>query len=462
MRLVKVGGILCQLLLLVFRCDLSLIRKLKESGDVKFRLLENYRSNGVNSQCTRLKETISLPTLQDIRCAVSQLDSSKSHSVYVSDVKNAYRLLSVHPQERKFLYTEYRVDGSLMKMQRNVLPFGLVSAPYLFCRASAVCFRLMRLLGSLYQALGFVYIDDHLWICPSDSLNELAAINLVLGSFVGLQWATDKLKLGRSVNYIGFNIDMGNRVVSLDKSKLLNWTASIKECIQSSKVDTDIFQELLGRISFVCSIRPSSRVLLKECYSMSGIINRIKLKNLDCVKSKALYQIMLKVLELIQDEVMVLHFKRDITWAMVDACLDGISVCQVLDNAWVKINYRVKDIFFKYSDILKLSMDCSSMIIYEMIAIVVCVIMNPGTHVRVLSDNSSSVIAASKGKGKNLLQSQLGHVVWSEVAAVFHIPGVENHVANGVSRSGIYNGDNRIVYRILDKICNSSWYQGLG
>jgi len=77
------------------------------------------------------------------------------------DLEDAYLLVPIHQDDRKFL--RFRFQGSLF--QFKVLPFGLASAPYIFTKILKPVLYSLRERGFL----SVVYLDDFLLIASSYS-----------------------------------------------------------------------------------------------------------------------------------------------------------------------------------------------------------------------------------------------------------------------------------------------------
>lgn len=88
--------------------------------------------------------------LEDLRTALKLLSNNCFMSTI--DLKDAYFLISIHPNSKKYL--RFQFNGNLYEF--NVLPFGLNTAPYIFTKILKPIAKLLRSLGYLST----FYLDD--------------------------------------------------------------------------------------------------------------------------------------------------------------------------------------------------------------------------------------------------------------------------------------------------------------
>nr|XP_012232431.1 PREDICTED: uncharacterized protein LOC105678035 [Linepithema humile] len=126
------------------------------------------------------------------------------------DLEDAYLLVPVHQNDRKFL--RFRFLGQLY--QFRVLPFGLASAPYIFT-------KILRPVAYFLRVKGFssvIYLDDFLLIAPSynqcrKNIRATRQLLLSLGFLINVRKSV--FSPTRSCRFLGFLFDTTSFTVSI-------------------------------------------------------------------------------------------------------------------------------------------------------------------------------------------------------------------------------------------------------
>ena len=127
------------------------------------------------------------------------------------DIKEAYRIVPIHPDNRRFL-------GVCWQGQVYVdcqLPFGLASAPVIFRALGEALEWILRQRG--VKAV-IHYIDDFLLLGPPSSpgCKEALAITLQTCQELGVPIAPEKTEgPGTSITFLGIQLDSTSMAVSL-------------------------------------------------------------------------------------------------------------------------------------------------------------------------------------------------------------------------------------------------------
>jgi len=165
------------------------------------------------------------------------------------DLVDAYLLLPIHQEDRKFLRFRFREQ----LFQFRVFPFGLASAPYIFTKILRPVLHFLREKGFL----SVVYLDDFLLIAPTYNLcvkNVTATRNLLSSLGFIINKHKSKLTPAKSCKFLGFIIDTEYFAISIPadrRNSLLQMTLAIldkKRC----KV-----RELASYIGSLISICPA-------------------------------------------------------------------------------------------------------------------------------------------------------------------------------------------------------------
>lgn len=175
------------------------------------------------------------------------------------DLKSAYRMVPVHPQDQPFLGIEWR--GSILVDQ--ALPFGLRSAPKLF---TAVADGLAWALSCEGILNPLHYLDDFFFCAPAESpaCRQALEIAIPLCSRLGLPVAPNKVEGPTTcITFLGIQIDSERQSLSLPPHKLVH----LKELIQDWKgrrsATKHQLQELVGHLNHAASVVRPGRSFLR-------------------------------------------------------------------------------------------------------------------------------------------------------------------------------------------------------
>ena len=136
------------------------------------------------------------------------------------DLKDAYRVVPVHPQDRPLLGMQW-AEGIFIDAS---LPFGLRSAPKIF---SAVADGLMWMVHNQGFVHSLHYLDDFLLLGPPQSSQCESALlfTVQLCHKLGVQVAHEKTEgPSTTISFLGIEIDSLNRQLRLPQDKLRDLT----------------------------------------------------------------------------------------------------------------------------------------------------------------------------------------------------------------------------------------------
>jgi ribonuclease HI len=208
--------------------------------DGSSRLVINLRKLNEYVDCPHFK-------MEDIRTAIPLI--SKNCFLAVLDVKDAYHMIPIHPNDRKFL--RFRWNGILY--QYTCVPFGLNVAPRLYTKIMKPVLAHLRSNG--FKSVS--YLDDCL--CMGDTegsckenVDSTDRLYKELGILVNYE--KSQVVPSHCVRYLGFILDTEHMVVRLPDSKrkrVLDHCKSIR-----NRVSVKII-ELAGLIGTLISVCPA-------------------------------------------------------------------------------------------------------------------------------------------------------------------------------------------------------------
>ena len=421
----------------VSKCKLTLITKFLPDGSIKYRIIEDHRRTGVNMNTKLIYETIILHTVKDVSNGIRQLVNTRRRTQFVAcvmDIRNAYRLVPINESEKKYYYFEFTHLGKVYKVVRNVLPFGSISAPYLYVRSASLVFRILRLLH-ISRATGFQYIDDHLWIFTEKNASNYIAMNLVLGHCLGLRWALNKMQIGKRVTYIGYDLVFENQITIINSRQRVNDMINvINDWSMKSSIKTSDLESLIGKISFMLSVCPILRKKLSSYYTKVLIAQRLFWCYVNSLE-KSEWQVLKNILKHLETVSIKVKTFDNIKCYTTDACNIGLAIVDMSSGNTIQ---QCRTEFVKeQNEKIKIELKCDDMINWE--ALAVASVSNDSVLSVIITDNEPTVRGSQKGYTLNSLHSVLCYMIWESQNIVVHMKGIHNVLADKASRSPTEN-----------------------
>ena len=186
------------------------------------------------------------------------------------DVKAAYRLIPVHPDDRWLLGFEWQgshyVDG--------MLPFGLRSAPIIFTAVADAMEWMFRQHG--VSTIDH-YLDDFIIIGPPRSRVCGHALDLILGMCedLGVPLALDKLE-GPSdcIIFLGIEINTAAGILRLPADKLAHLRTVLQQWSSRRACERRELESLIGTLQHACRVIKPGRSFLRQMICLLRIPRR--------------------------------------------------------------------------------------------------------------------------------------------------------------------------------------------
>jgi len=163
------------------------------------------------------------------------------------DLEDAYLLLPIHQDDRRFL--RFRFRGQLF--QFRVLPFGLASAPYIFTKILKPVLHFLREKGFL----SVVYLDDFLLIAPTyDHCVRNVTTTRNLLSSLGFMINKHKSRLTpvKSCRFLGFIIDTDYFAISIPPDRRNNLLQMTLTMLGKTRCKVRELASYIGSLISVC------------------------------------------------------------------------------------------------------------------------------------------------------------------------------------------------------------------
>jgi hypothetical protein len=172
------------------------------------------------------------------------------------DIKNAYRIVPIHPDDYYLLGMQWR-DHYFVDL---ALPFGLRSAPYIF-NCLADIFQWILTNNYLVPDL-LHYLDDYSTLSPTASpvcADSLHAIQCA-ACYFGIPLAPNKIEGPTTcITFLGIELDSMAMTARLPTDKLSELTSLIRIWELES---------LLGKLNHACYIIPAGRTFLSRLLTL--------------------------------------------------------------------------------------------------------------------------------------------------------------------------------------------------
>ena len=191
----------------------------------------------------------------------------KGTSLVKVDIKSAYRIVPVHPDDRHLLCVAWRGDVFV----DTALPFGLRSAPVIF---SAVADALLWIMLDRGIQDGVHYLDDYLLLgSPATAAGERnRRIALETCAELGVPVAVQKLE-GRStcVVFLGLKLDTEKQEVRLPAEKLDRVRGLIRLWQARKKCSKRDLLSLVGLLHHAATAIPAGRSFVRRLIDLSMV-----------------------------------------------------------------------------------------------------------------------------------------------------------------------------------------------
>ena len=221
--------------------------------------------SGVKSMCTE----VSYITVDD---AVQEILRTGPGTVLAKvDIKNAFRLLPVHP-----------ADGCLLDMKwRNMvyidtcLPFGLRSSPRLF----NILADLLTWSSAQQRGIAFVihYLDNFLTVGSpsSDSCQQNLDILMQLCNDLGVPLALEKVE-GPStiISFLGILLDTVRMVIRLPEDKLVRIKDTLSTWLEKKKATKREILSLVGLLQHATKVVRYGRTFVGRMYAAAAKVKK--------------------------------------------------------------------------------------------------------------------------------------------------------------------------------------------
>jgi hypothetical protein len=238
--------------------------KLRMIHHLSWPRLPSSDSDSINEHIGEEDSATVLQRFDDAVVMLASLPASTSNPkpILLSkiDVKSAYRLVPVHPDDWHLLGMQWR--GKYY--YDNVLVFGLSSACRHWERVATAVHWMAKTLLKL--DLMVHYIDDYLLISTGEKLAELQLRSLLkLFQMLGVPLSEDKLEGPTHVlPFLGIEINTRAMTIALDQARLDYVQGLLSHWMTQTQASIQELQSLVGTLSFCAKVIRPGRIFLRR------------------------------------------------------------------------------------------------------------------------------------------------------------------------------------------------------
>ena len=238
----------------------------------KWRLIVDLSSptgNSVNDGIAPDLCSLSYISVDDISGVIASV--GKGALLAKVDIKSAYRIMPVHPEDRPLLGMQWK--GELYV--DTCLPFGLRSAPRIFTAVADMLEWCAKEQGVTHL---FHYLDDYITIGKAESDECKANMVTLLATCerLGVPIAPDKCE-GPStrLTYLGIEIDTVQMQLRLPEEKLRRVQATVREWLGRKAGRRRELESLVGLLQHAAKVvRPGRRFVRRIIVIMTTVKDR--------------------------------------------------------------------------------------------------------------------------------------------------------------------------------------------
>lgn len=183
--------------------------------------------------------------LEDLRTALNLLD--KKDYMCRLDLKDAYLLIPISKEDRKYLRFRYRDQ----MFQFNSLPFGLSSAPFVFTKVAKPIANWLRNKGIRVT----VYLGDFLILGASEEeCAEGVRLAIYLLEALGfiINWKKSDLNPRRVCRFLGMIINSEEMTIELPSEKRIKIRNMLDKLLRKQEIKIQTLEECIGTLVAAC------------------------------------------------------------------------------------------------------------------------------------------------------------------------------------------------------------------
>ena len=253
-----------------FRCSgLGLVPK-HDGGWRTIYHLSAPHGNSINDYINPDDYTLSYCSVDDAYAILNLLGTGALMSKI--DLKNAFRLIPVHPNDWNLLGICWRNKFYI----DTCLPFGLCSAPFIFNQLSVAIHWILQHKYSVSHLLH--YLDDFFTAGAPDTSecqNNLEAMLSVCQKINAPVKLTKVEGPSTSITFLRIVINTITMTASISSERKQELLSALQSMIERRKCTKQQLLSLIDKLSFACKVVPAGRIFLLRMIDLSCSVSRI-------------------------------------------------------------------------------------------------------------------------------------------------------------------------------------------
>jgi len=249
----------------------ALVKRTTDDGERVIRLLFDGTREVPLNGAIRVRDQEIPPGAPDLKRVLrAQAEWPSTPFGLVADVKDAHRVVVIHPADRHLLGCRARPAGPIYFQKRGT--FGVASASYWWGRLAAALLRLLyRVVPERALFWGMVLADDFKFEAAGHDFVEVLLLVVLTAEVLGFPWSWGKLRGGTDFTWVGYQHQLREHALGLSESRaawLRGWLGSV---LDARVVRVREFVAGLGRAAYSCGALEYDRPFLAPLYTFASL-----------------------------------------------------------------------------------------------------------------------------------------------------------------------------------------------
>ena len=390
---------------------------------------------------------------QSVDHAIKTID--RGHFMGKIDFKNAYRSVPISDKSQEVTGLSWVLDGKKVYMVDSRLPFGARASPYIFNKITQ-CVKYMMEQRGFHNIV--VYLDDF-YLSAATYEECLTAMNMLLRLLRTLGFHINWSKVegpAQVLTFLGIEINSLDMTIAIPEEKLADTISLVKSFLGKKRSSKKQLQSLVGRLSWLARCCKPGRIYLR---ALIEAMSKAKAPSHKVITTAAMREDLLwwaEVAPLING-TMAIKEKIPIMTVITDAC--PIGGAGVFDGDWFYVNWMADSPSLAHLHINYKELLCTILAARR---------WAPFWKDRIVVFYTDSMVTKGmlqKGKCRDpVVRSLLKELYMLAVVHNFHIearhiPGVENVLADSISRMHMQD-KSREILRLFPLIAGAPFCLG--
>lgn len=381
----------------------------------------------------------SLPTVQQLVDSVRDRDFKCVLATI--DIQRAYINIPVCPLDYPLLGISFRGQYYV----DTALPFGARNSSLVMQKLAGFITRALAARG----IASYMFLDDLVLILdPDRDPNHDFLTALALFRTLGLPIAYDKIQPpSRAITYLGINIDLVHRELSVPGQKIQDFLALIHQVSHSKYIPIRQFQSIIGKINFFSKIVKPARLFMARALATlrhNYDAQRIPVDN--AIKADLRW---FRKFLVPYNACTMINSSDPSKTIYADSCLTGAGATDLVSFYTLIYPPRISDAF--HITILE-ALNCL-VALRRLLSDA-----DNGSTIRLCCDNLSTVFCLTTGKARDPVLAAIARAVWYIQAhrnidlIVDHIPGSQMDIADSLSRAHLSESHSQTATKYIQSL----------